>query len=85
MDSVAQGLKINMKKYKADIDSPKVMKHIEEDKAEAASLGIQGTPGFLVSGVTIKGAYPAENFYEIIDKRLAEKKRNVTDEKSGAR
>ena len=74
LDSLAEGLKINMKKYAADINSQKVTDRIEKDKAEAATFGIRGTPGFYVTGVIIKGAYPAEVFYKFIDRRLGEKK-----------
>jgi protein-disulfide isomerase len=32
--------------------------------------GIQGTPGFFVNGVAVKGAYPASHFKGIIDRWL---------------
>ena len=35
---------------------------------EAKDFGIQGTPGFLLNGIPIKGAYPVTHFNQIIDK-----------------
>ncbi len=43
---------------------------IEVDMAEAARLGINGTPGFLVNGRLISGAQPLETFVQIIDDEL---------------
>ena len=63
----------NVEQVKKDMNSDKVKKRIEEDMEEAKSFGIQGTPGFLVMGVAVKGAYPKEEFFSIIEKRLADK------------
>ena len=43
------------------------------DKAEAASLGITGTPSFVINGRLLKGAQPADKFKAIIDDELAPK------------
>ena len=53
--------------------SDAVMKRIEEDQKEAAKFGMQGTPGFILNGIPVKGAYPPEHFDKIVDK-LKEKK-----------
>ena len=37
---------------------------------EAAAFGFTGTPGFLINGVSLKGAYPAAAFKEVIDRHL---------------
>jgi protein-disulfide isomerase len=74
LDSVAQKLGVNMAKMKKDMDSEKVTARIEADKQEAEKFGISGTPGYIVSGVSIKGAYPLETFSEIIDRKLASTK-----------
>lgn len=44
---------------------------IQKDMQEAQKFGFQGTPGFLVNGVSVRGAYPAEAFKAIIDRHLA--------------
>jgi len=70
---IAKKVGANMDKLKKDLKSPKVQKRIEEDKAEAKSFDISGTPGFVIAGVTLKGAYPIQSFEEIIDRKLKSK------------
>jgi protein-disulfide isomerase len=67
----AQSLGLNVEQFKRDMESAEIAKLIEEDKAEAEKAGISGTPGFLVNGVAVKGAYPFEHFKGIIDRWLA--------------
>lgn len=73
LDETARKLGVNMGEMKKDMGSPKVKERIEADMAEARRFGISGTPGFVVSGVTIKGAYPVNYFEEIIEKKLKER------------
>lgn len=56
-------------KEKADV----IKKRIDGDMAEAQANGIEGTPGFLINGVTIKGAYPFPEFKKIIDEWMKRK------------
>jgi len=74
LDAVAAKVGANMAKMKKDMDSEAVKARIDADMAEAEKFGISGTPGFIVSGVSIRGAYPFDTFKGIIDKKLAEKK-----------
>ena len=69
----AKKLGLNADKFKKDMESPEIAKIIEEDKAEAEKVGISGTPGFVVGGVLVKGAYPFEHFKTIIDRWLSGK------------
>ncbi len=55
-----------MKKLETDISSDIVKKRIDEDLAEAKKFGFQGTPGFLLNGIPVKGAYPPEHFDKIV-------------------
>ncbi len=57
----------DMKKLAADLSSKVVMDRIEQDLKEAASFGMQGTPGFLLNGIPVKGAYPPDHFIGIVD------------------
>jgi protein-disulfide isomerase len=66
LEAEAKKLGVNMSKLKKDVDSDKVKKRIEADMAEAAKFGIQGTPGFVLNGIPIKGAYPLSHFDKII-------------------
>ena len=60
-------------KAKKDAEGDVVKKRIDADKAEAEKFGFSGTPGYLINGVSLKGAYPFEEFKSIIDKQLAQK------------
>jgi protein-disulfide isomerase len=55
-------------------DSEAITKLIEQDGAEAQKFGFSGTPGYLVNGVAVRGAYPVEAFKGIIDRHLGTKK-----------
>ena len=68
---VAEKLGLNIDKFKKDMESPEVKKAIDDDMELAKKNGIQGTPGFFVNGVAVKGAYPPEHFAKIIDRWLS--------------
>ncbi|MBI2027549.1 MAG: thioredoxin domain-containing protein [Deltaproteobacteria bacterium] len=71
LETAAQQLGLDMSQLKKDLDSRQVKTNIERDIAEAKKFGFTGTPGFLVNGVSVKGAYPAEEFEKIIDRHMA--------------
>jgi protein-disulfide isomerase len=68
--ATARELKLDENKFKADMNSEAAAKQVKEDNEVGAKNGIQGTPGFFVNGVAVKGAYPAEHFKGIIDRWL---------------
>lgn len=68
LDKIAKKVGADMTKLKKDVNSESVMKRIQEDQEEAAEFGMQGTPGFLVNGVPVRGAYPVDHFEKIISK-----------------
>lgn len=74
LDAVAKKVGANIEKMKAELDGEKVMARINGDISEAQRLGISGTPAFVVAGTRLYGAYPAAEFYKVIDRRLKEKK-----------
>lgn len=65
--SIAKKLGVDMKRLEKDYDSSVVKDRINEDLAEAKKFGFQGTPGFLINGVPVKGAYPADHFVGIVE------------------
>mgnify|MGYP000135566160 CR=1 FL=1 len=65
--SVAKKLGANMSKLAKDVNSEAVKKRISQDLAEAKKFGFNGTPGFLINGVPVRGAYPASHFDGIIE------------------
>lgn len=72
LDEAARKVGVNVAKMKKDLDSAAVKKVIDADMEEARQYGIDGTPGFIVAGVTISGAQPVELFSQIIDQRLSQ-------------
>lgn len=66
----AQQLGLNVEKFKRDSESPEVKKRIDDDARDAASIGITGTPGFLINGKYVSGAKPFEAFKAIIDAEI---------------
>lgn len=71
-EDVAKKVGANVAQVKKDAKGDKVKERIEADKAEGEKFGFTGTPGYLVNGVSLKGAYPFEEFEKIIDKELAD-------------
>jgi protein-disulfide isomerase len=68
--ATAKELKLDEAKFKADMNSEAAAKSVKEDADIGAKNGIQGTPGFFVNGVAVKGAYPASHFKTIVDRWL---------------
>jgi len=69
LDEVAKKVGANLTQMRKDLNSDRVRERIADDMREASAFGIQGTPGFIVAGVALKGAYPAETFRSIFEKR----------------
>lgn len=65
----AKDLGLDVEKAAKDAQSKAVADKIEADTTEAKGFGFSGTPGFLINGIPLRGAYPAEDFDKII-KRL---------------
>jgi len=68
--ATARELKLDETKFKADMNSEAAAKQVKEDNDSGSKNGIQGTPGFFVNGVAVKGAYPPAHFKQIVDRWL---------------
>jgi protein-disulfide isomerase len=64
--AIAQKLGADLNEIDRNRNSPAVLQQINEDSEEATRFEFSGTPGFLINGVPLRGAYPLENFVEII-------------------
>ena len=71
LDETVRSLGLDVARARRDAASEAVSARIAADVAEAQRFGITGTPGFLVNGVLLQGAYPVETFAHIIDRQLA--------------
>lgn len=63
----------DIKKVEKDLADPKLMDRINADMEEAKKFDISGTPGFVINGVSLRGAYPFSEFKSIIDRHLEKK------------
>lgn len=75
--SVAKKLGADMGKLAKDVESEAVKKRIDEDMKEAEKFGFRGTPGFLLNGIPVKGAYPTSHFDGIIEELKKRGKLNI--------
>lgn len=71
LKKVVKKVGANVAKVEKDMNSASVQKRIATDMEEAKKFEFSGTPGFLINGVSLRGAYPAPEFKKIIDKQLA--------------
>jgi len=71
LKDTAKKLGANMAKLEKDVNSETVAAKIKSDMDEAQKFEFSGTPGYLVNGISIKGAYPFPEFKKIIDRVLA--------------
>lgn len=70
---VAKKIGVDMKKLAVDIKDEAIAKKIAKDMEEAKKFNMSGTPGFIINGVSLRGAYPFPSFKEIIDQQLNKK------------
>jgi len=62
---------LDAERFAACLDGGEFVDEIEADLQAARAAGITGTPAFVVNGVLLTGARPAESFYQVIDAELA--------------
>lgn len=74
LKDAAKKVGADMGKLAKDLEDPKLMDRINADMEEAKKFDISGTPGFIINGISLRGAYPFPEFKEIIDRHLASAK-----------
>jgi protein-disulfide isomerase len=68
---IVEALELDAAAFDECISSNKYTAAVQADGAEAQSLGISGTPAFVVNGILLSGAQPKEAFVSIIDAAIA--------------
>lgn len=68
----ASELGLDREAFDQCLDSHKHIDLITQQRQEAAELGLQGTPGFLVNGTPVRGYLPFEQFQPVIEQALQE-------------
>ena len=66
----AETLKMDVAAFESCLATNAHAESVRLDMAEANSLGINGTPGFLVNGRLLNGARPLDDFVKVIDEEL---------------
>jgi protein-disulfide isomerase len=77
LERYAKELGLDMKKFRAALDSDKYAQVIDREIALGNSLGIPGTPSFYMNGRYMAG-FPFQTWSYTIDRRLVEYRRLVT-------
>jgi protein-disulfide isomerase len=65
---------IDMTKWADCFDNQKSAAAVDAQMQEGSSVGVRGTPGFIINGRLVSGAQPFESFKNIIDDELASAK-----------
>ena len=60
----AAELKLDVDRFRADLDAPETEARLEEDEALAAKFEVRGTPTSFVEGRRVVGAQPLARFTE---------------------
>ena len=66
----AEELGLDMKRFQDAIAKEKFKPAVDADAAEAAAMGVTGTPAFFVNGKYLSGAKPVEEFAKVINAEL---------------
>jgi protein-disulfide isomerase len=70
LEKYAAELKLNVPKFKKDMDDPAIKAEIKADQDLANSVGASGTPTFFINGRELVGAQPAAAFQTVIDEEI---------------
>jgi protein-disulfide isomerase len=66
----AKDVGLDTAQFDKDLVDPGEKKRVDDDLAEARSLGINGTPAFFVNGHFLNGAKPFPEFVKVINAEL---------------
>ncbi len=66
----AERLNLDKEKFEKCINEGKYMDEIQEDIKAAQTLGVRGTPYFIINNDIVEGAYPYEYIKQIIEKYI---------------
>ena len=69
--SYAKEIGLDTVKFNTCLDSGEMASEVQKDFLDGQAAGIQGTPGFLVNGISVSGAQPFSVFEQIIEAELS--------------
>jgi protein-disulfide isomerase len=62
----AKTLRLNLERFKSDLDSERTRQLIEADRVEGEKLGIQGTPAFFINGNRFAGTRSLDQLTSLV-------------------
>lgn len=66
-----KGSGVDATKFADCLDNKKTLDVVKAEQAEGTTVGVNGTPAFIINGRLISGAQPYESFKAVIDDELA--------------
>lgn len=78
LEELARGLGVDMKKYNECVKSEQAKRRVVSDMEEGKSIGVSGTPTFVVDGFVISGGANIKAIRNAVDYRLS-----LNSERSG--
>ena len=78
LEELARGLGVDMKKYNECVKSEQAKRRVASDMKEGKSIGVSGTPTFVVDGFVISGGANIKAIRNAVDYRLS-----LNSERSG--
>lgn len=66
LEEIGREIGLDMDAYRRALDERKYLPQVIADAADAASLGVKGTPTFFINGTPLIGAVPIARFRELI-------------------
>lgn len=73
-EKYAKELKLDINKFKSEIESNKYEKKIQQDITDGTALGVDATPTFYINGVKQVGGLPYDEFKAKIEEELSRTK-----------
>lgn len=67
----AADLRLNTAKFNNCLDSGEKATIVADDASGGSAIGVTGTPGFFINGISVVGAQPFSTFKQVIDQELA--------------
>ncbi len=74
LKEIAAGLEVDHQRLEKDLNSDIVQQRLAADLEEANRFGFDGTPAFVINGVSLIGNHPKEEFDKIIKLFLSDHK-----------
>jgi len=62
----AKSLKLDLERFRSDLDSERTRQLIEADRIEGEKLGIQGTPAFFINGIRYSGTRSLDQLRSLV-------------------